>query len=392
MNLHQHLANFKIGLRAHSPRHPRYLSNMVKRRLRCGLHLDHLWPGGWSPRPILWVDAIPTYRCNLECKMCFQRNDEGAVRWALQDQEFSPDQWKLIIDRVAQFAPTILWIGGEVLIYPRIVELLAYSKRKGLKVLIVTNGFFLANVAEKLVEIGVDLVTVSIDGSETLHNAIRQNSQAFTRAVEGIKAVLAVRQARRSSLPIVTINHVITRHNYRQIFEFVTFARELGVDVVQFLGLIYLDQTTMQCHREVLRSEFSIEAANIDALDNSQYASGIDTTWLQEQINTLRETSPGFPALRFCPSGFEDYIEAHYGPDGLLPLAHQRCSAPWQKMTIQPNGDVIGCCKLPNLYTGNVLNEDLESIWNGQAFRRFRQRIKQGPLPGCIRCGWLSYR
>ena len=392
MNFRQQLASLQIGLREHSSGNPRYFINMINRRLRHGLHLDHFWPGGWSPRPDLGVSIIPTYRCNLGCEMCFQRDDSGNVRGVTKDKELSPDQWKLVIDRVARFASTILWMGGEIFIYPRMIELLAYAKAKGLKVLIVTNGFFLADIAEQLVEMNLDAVTVSISGFEVLHNTICHNPQAFARAVQGIKALLSARQAQRSQLPILTINHVMMQQNYRQIPEFVAFARELGVDIVQFLGLVYLNPTTAQRHKETLSQEFGVTTTPMNALDNSRYASGLDATWLQEQTNALLDDSPSFPALRFCSKGLERHIEAHYGPDEHLPLPYQRCLSPWRKMTIQPNGDVTACCKLTELYMGNALYEDLDSIWNREAFRQFRRWIKRQPLPGCIRCGWLDYQ
>jgi radical SAM protein with 4Fe4S-binding SPASM domain len=391
VNLRQRCANLQLGLREHSTLNPRYLSSMIKRRIRCGLRLDYHWPGGWSPRPDLWVCAIPTYRCNLRCDMCCQREESGGVRGAAEDQELTPDQWQVIIDRVARFAPGILWMGGEILIYPRMIELLAYAKAKGLKNLIITNGFLLADVADRLVDIGVDGVTVSIDGFESFHNAVRGNSRSFARAVEGIRAVLAARRARRGQLPILAINHTIMRQNYRQISEFGAFARELGVDIVHFIGLMYLSPETAQRHKEVLRREFGVAVASVDTLDKSRYAFGIDADWLQRQIDALLDTSSAFPALRFCAQGLGNYLEAHYGPDERLPLSNQRCTSLWRKMAVQPNGDVTVCYNLPELRVGNALHEDLDSIWNGEAFRRFRQRIKRQLLPGCIRCAWLDY-
>jgi radical SAM protein with 4Fe4S-binding SPASM domain len=391
VNLRQRLANFQIGLREHSPLSPRYLGSMLKRRLRCGLRLDYRWPGGWSPRPDLWVCAIPTYRCNLECEMCFQRDEDGQVRGATKAQELSPAQWEQVIDRIARFAPGILWMGGEVLIYPRMVELCAYAKSKGLKVLLITNGFLLADVAEELVNIGVDAITVSIDGPEAIHNALRRNPRSFARAVEGLRVALAARRARRARLPILAINYTLMAQNYRQVPAFVNFARELGVDIIHFIGLSYLDRQTWQCHEAVLRGEFDVPASEVNVLDNSRYAAGLDPARLQAQMDALRASAPAFPALRFCAQGLGNYLHAHYGPDEGLPLSVQRCTSLWRKMTVQPNGDVTVCHSLPELRVGHALQGDLASTWNGPAFRHFRQRIKRQLLPGCIRCTWLDY-
>jgi radical SAM protein with 4Fe4S-binding SPASM domain len=391
MNLRQRLVNLQIGLREHSTISPRYLGSMLKRRVRCGLRLDYHWPGGWSPRPDLWVCAIPTYRCNLACEMCCQRNEGGEARGAPQEQELEPEQWKKIIDRIARFAPGILWMGGEVLIYPRMVELCAYAKSQGLKVLLITNGYLLADVARQLVDVGVDAITVSIDGLQECHNDLRGNSQSFQRAVQGVEAVLAARRARRAKLPILALNHTLTRQNYRQVADFVALARALGVDIIHFIGLMYLSPQTVQRHKDVMQREFGVAVPDMEVLDNSHYAAGINAAWLQAQLDALRASSRGAPALRFCAEGMGDYVEEHYGPDENLPLPNQRCTSLWRKMAIQPNGDVTVCYNLPELPVGHALHDELDEVWNSEKFRQFRQRIKRQFLPACIRCAWLDY-
>jgi radical SAM protein with 4Fe4S-binding SPASM domain len=322
--------------------------------------------------------------------MCLQRSN-GEVRVETEDRELSLDQWKLVIDRLARFTPGTIWSGGEIFVYPGIVELLTYAKAKGLFVIVITNGFDLAAMAEKLVGIGVDTVAVSLDGPETVHNSIRRHPLSFAHAVAGITALRVARKARRSRLPCLTINHVIMRENYRHLAELVALARDLGVDIVQFIGLVYLDPVAAQRHSEIVRREFSVVADRLDVLDKDS-ASGIDTAWLRQQVDTLLDTAPAYPSLRFCPDGLENYLEVHYGQAARLPLPHQRCLAPWRRLVIQPNGDVTVCYFQPELVMGNVLHADLNAIWNGDAFRRFRRRIRsQGLFSACARCGWLAY-
>ncbi|MCI0398274.1 MAG: radical SAM protein [Chloroflexi bacterium] len=386
----QKLGNVHIGLREHSPLSPRYMGGALRRRLRQGLHLDFLWPAGWSPEPDM-VCALPTYRCNLRCPFCFQRDREGRVRMEMKDEELTPDQWLKIIDQAASFTTTMFWMGGEIMIYPRIVELLAHCKAKGMRVIMITNGFHLVENVEKLVDIGVDAITVSLDGFEEVHSQIRRSPTSFKCVVEGVRAVVAARQARGSLLPLLTINHAMTQENYRQVSDFLDFARELGADIVQFIGLMFMSPETAGRHRQVMRDEFGVTNSNPDSMINGMDAAGVDAAWLQDEINRLLATAPASPTLRFCSLGLEHNIKAHYGPDEGLPIRKQRCTSLWRRMVIQPNGDVAMCYNQPEVVVGNAAREELAGIWNGDKFCSVRQRIRRELLPGCIRCGWLDY-
>jgi radical SAM protein with 4Fe4S-binding SPASM domain len=390
MNLDQQLGKLQIGLREHSPLSPRYVGSMLKRRTRRALRLDHWWPGGWSLRPDL-LCIFPTYRCNLRCGMCFQREGTAGLGGTAGRSELTPDQWKRIIDKGARFTSTVLWMGGEAFLYPQFVDLVAYAKSKGLRTLIITNGFALPEHAAHLVEIGIDGITVSIDGSKGTHNSIRRHPQSHARAVEGLRAVHAARQAQHRQLPILMINFTMMGQNYRQVPEFISLAREWGADAVQLLGLMYASPATLKRHTQVLESEFGVRRDDMTALENSDFRTGLDATWLQHQISRLLETSPAFPELRFCSLGLENCIEAHYGPDEHLPLPNQRCTSLWRRMVIQPNGDVTACYNQMEIVMGNALHQDLPEIWNGAKFLHFRRRIRRELLPGCVRCGWLDY-
>jgi MoaA/NifB/PqqE/SkfB family radical SAM enzyme len=309
--------------------------------------------------------------------MCFQRDDQGILRVETKDQELKPSQWKLIIDRIARFSSSTLWMGGEIFVYPSIIDLLAYTRAKGLQIMVLTNGYYLADVAEQLVEIGIDKLCVSIDGLEQAHNTVRRNRQSFARAVEGVKAVYAARETQQKQVPIIHINHVITRQNYLDLPAFVTFAADLGADVVEFLGLTYLLPAEAQQNSHILHREFGVTANKMDVLYNGE-ATGLDAPLLQQQLDSFLPTAPPQPVLRFYPEGLENHIEWHYGlQTNLATPPQQHCAGVWRRMVIQPNGDVAVCYNQPELVMGNVLHQELSTIWAAKKFLQFRQRLRQ---------------
>jgi MoaA/NifB/PqqE/SkfB family radical SAM enzyme len=94
----------------------------------------------------------------------------------------APGEWCGVVDQAASAHPAFYFSGGEPLLYRGLDQVLAHVKRRGLIAALVTNGSLLARHAERLVEIGVDNVTVSLDGPEAVHDAIRGVPGTFARA------------------------------------------------------------------------------------------------------------------------------------------------------------------------------------------------------------------
>lgn len=62
-----------------------------------------------------------------------------------------------------------------------------------------------------------------------------------------------------------------------------------------------------------------------------------------------------------------------------------RCSLPWQRIIISPEGNMGVCCwGYGNL--GNLNSSSLESIWNGEQCRTIRKALVAGNYQGCLQC------
>lgn len=105
----------------------------------------------------------PTNRCNLECRTCIRNV------WDEPLGQMSGKTFTRIIEglRVFSPAPTIFFGGfGEPLAHPDIVEMVAQAKALRGPVELITNGTLLTKeMSRQLIEAGLDMLWVSLDGA-----------------------------------------------------------------------------------------------------------------------------------------------------------------------------------------------------------------------------------
>ena len=117
-------------------------------------------------RPVTQLTKVyiePTVACNLECITCF-RND-----WEQPIGRMSDETFGSILDGLKALdpIPNVYFGGiGEPLFHPKTIKWISKVKELGVKVEMITNGTILTEkVSKKLVDAGLDVLWVSIDGA-----------------------------------------------------------------------------------------------------------------------------------------------------------------------------------------------------------------------------------
>jgi MoaA/NifB/PqqE/SkfB family radical SAM enzyme len=124
-----------------------------------------------------------TSRCNLKCEFCNIWRKKTAVTLPLPEA-------KNIVDNLSDAGCFYLSIsGGEPLLFDGLFELLRYAKKTKIRyVHMVTNGFILdKNMALQLNQTGINELSISIDGTESFHDAKRGVRGAYTKALTAIE-------------------------------------------------------------------------------------------------------------------------------------------------------------------------------------------------------------
>lgn len=397
----QHPASPKSSLTTRGLRllwhNPRMAHTLLREeyRKKFGITWDRRFRNGLSGPPAT-LNLNLTRRCNLKCVMCEQhRHTSGStgLSWYDPRRELPLSEWINLLDQVASFRPQLYLTGGEPTLYSHFAEFLQAAKQRGFMVHLQTNGTLLGRMADKLVNQGVEAVTVSIDGPQEIHDAIRGQEGAFEKTAAGLRALTAARDRARRPGPIITINCVISKASMATLDQMVPLAQELGADILQVQHTIFNSAANVQLHNQMLSPEFAAEQG-LDLIppsipEGEYYASEItaaDMPFLLDKLAKIPNLAKGRVKQIFLPNLPSELLESYY-----LDLNHPfplECNAPWKGCRILPDGTVSPCL---HLSVGNIAFQPFAEIWNGPKMQRFRQIISQRLFPGCARCCSRSF-
>lgn len=184
-----------------------------------------------APPPYL-VALNLTRRCNLKCAHCYL--DAGTRRRG-GPAELATAEVARLLDRIAALSDETMVVltGGEPLLRPDIDRLAAHAARRGLMVVVGTNGTLLddARVA-RLKDAGVRGVGISLDSlNPARHDAFRGVPGAWRKTRDGIDACA------RGGLTF-QLHFSVTDDNAHELDDMIAFARSVGAAVLNVFFLV----------------------------------------------------------------------------------------------------------------------------------------------------------
>ena len=117
-----------------------------------------------------------------------------------------------------------------------IFELVKHVKSKRILAQVSTNGILLAEKsnAKKLVDSGVDVITVSLDCMDQgIYKKIR-GVDRFNDTIQGIKNIVELKHKHKKTLNL-NVNLVISDLNIDNMLEIITFIKKLGVEDLWYM-------------------------------------------------------------------------------------------------------------------------------------------------------------
>jgi heme b synthase len=160
-----------------------------------------------------------TRSCNLFCTHCRASAKHGKYSGELTTAECL----KLVDEIVETASPILILTGGEPLVRNDVFEIARYALKKGLKVVMGTNGTLLTpDIAARLASVPLSRIAISLDfPTAGLQDRFRGQSGAFEAALAG------VRNARKAGME-VQINSTLTKMNVTYLDELLAMALKEG--------------------------------------------------------------------------------------------------------------------------------------------------------------------
>ncbi|MDR4508088.1 MAG: radical SAM protein [Candidatus Brocadiaceae bacterium] len=286
----------------------------------------------YKPYAISWNT---TYRCNLLCGHCYLDTNALTKQSA---NELSTQEGFRLIDQMAELNPNLLLIltGGEPLLREDIYDLSSHASKKGMMVVIGTNGNLIDDeIARKLKESGVSGIGISLDSiTPKKHDGFRGIKGTWDDTLNGIEA------CRRQSIEF-QIQTTVTRDTYEEIPEIIDFAYNIGARVFNLFFLVCtgkgqdLTDITPQQYDQALHKLYEFQ-------QKYQGKMMVGAKCAPHYRRIVYERDPSSPLVRAysggCPAG------THY-------------------CRISPEGNVTPCPYMPNI-SGNVREKSFVDIWN----------------------------
>ncbi len=337
-------------------------------------------------RPVTHLTKVyvePTVACNLDCITCF-RNE-----WEQPIGRMSGETFAEIIKGLKELdpIPSVYFGGiGEPLFHPDTIDWIGKAKSLGVKVELITNGTILTEkISRQLIESGLDVLWVSIDGaSEKTYADVRIGAE-LPRIVENLKRFVKMRPPTHFPKPEIGIAFVAMKRNIADLPEVIKLGKSLKA---KYYSVSNIQPATADMQEDTLYTQTMHNIAFMQAphlprltlpkMDFDQDTSEALFAAFNSQLNVSFAGNNWGGASDTC-----NYIES-----GTMSIA-------W-------NGDVTPCWPLMHTHTsylhgkpriskkhviGNVCEKPLRNLWLDPGYIAYRERLHNFAFAPCTFCG-----
>lgn len=284
----------------------------------------------------------PASQCNLQCSHCptgTVDQDRGIMKDDVFDRVLS-----VIKENSESIKVVVLYHGGEPFLNKKIFKMIEKIKSVGdFMVKTDSNGMVLTDdMISNMVSSGLDVVVFSLDGKSPEENDFVRRNCEFEKVVNNIKRLMDYKKEAQSETP------------------------EIFISTTQFKTREGFNDNRNAKAPEYLREEFSGDYA----LKESSFRATFAMKW---------------PHMEVDLDVYEVDVDPLDNPVG------NYCDHTFNTMTVRSDGNVVPCCYdlTSQLVMGNIVKEDLSSIWNNEQYLDLRRSISEKKFNSmCSNC-WV---
>ena len=292
--------------------------------------------------PFEW-EVDTTNICQLKCPLCHTglgtvHRDKGTMHF---------ETFTSTVDQMKNYCIWLsLYSWGEPFLNRDIDRFIAYAHEKRIATIVSSNlnKPLTPEMAERLIQSGLDVLIVSLDGTtQDVYETYRVTGR-LDRVLNNLRLIVETRKRLGSKTPFLEWQYIVMRQNEHQIEDARRMAEEMGVDTITFKPV------------DFPHGEKDIELAR---------------QWLPRAELGARLANP---------------FRKPYAEDG------SRCWRLWRSAVVNWDGGYAPCCYLTDAVDdfGDVRTHSIKEIWNNDLYRTARGLFRESGTPkqyvGCLDC------
>lgn len=338
-------------------------------------------------RPVSQLTKIyiePSARCNLDCRTCIRNV------WNAPDEIMAEATFDRVIADLPVFSPVpTLFFGGlgEPLTHPNLVSWVARARSTGARVELITNGTLLnERISRQLIEAGLDLLWVSIDGATPESYTDVRLGASLPKVLANLQRFDKLRPVSANPIPEIGITFVAMRRNIADLPAIMEIGKRVGASRLLVSNVL---PYTPGMQAEVLYSRVLsgttpyqpskwVPHIGLPKMNPTDSFSQVLSQVMDKGWNISLAGSNLEARSNYCPF-IEDGTIA-IGWDGsispCLPLLHDHVSFMDERQ------------RAPRRYIiGNVNEQNLANAWVLPEHVAFRKKVQAFDFAPCVSCG-----
>jgi len=272
---------------------------------------------------------------------------------------------------------SLILIGGEPFLEPRLFEIISFANQCGISgVTVVTNGtLFSKEIIEKMFESNLSNLSVSIDAaSEEVVSKIR-GENVLKKMIDNINLINTLKEKANRSSPGMVCVCTIMDQNLEELVDVINLCKKLKISRIIFQPVVgnNTDQARVDFSSSVFisKNRYEILDKAIDGLIGYKLASKDNFDFIANNIKHLK------------------LIKRYFR--GKLKPQEIPCYAGYNRIQIVQEGKIYFCVNQDKYEStfGEVNADSLRKLWFSRKARSYRRLIRNCDFP-CLQ--WCAYR
>jgi MoaA/NifB/PqqE/SkfB family radical SAM enzyme len=297
------------------------------------------------------------------------------------EPELTIQEYKRFLDEVVDLGiEQIEMFGGDALLRKDVlIPFVRYAKKKGINHSDLTTNCNLMDeqTAKEMVDLGFDVIYVSLDGVAELHDKIRGVQGSFERTRKGLELLIKAKNGNK--LPRIVANCTVSSMNINNFEKIYEFADKLCVDTVAFEYVgDFPQESVMQSDIEgILPEPYFTSQIGAPLRLNLEQAK-----LFKKKIHALKEESK-FRKAHLDTRNI-DVLRLEELVSGIMP--NKKCYMCRYLICLDPYGNVLPCAFFDKYSLGNIRSQSIRSIWNNSKHKKFMEYTDSKKLDICKYC------